>query len=45
MEINVKWTQAEVVDSGRRMPRVPPKDGKIVEYSLRHLAKTNKRFR
>ena len=39
-------TPAEVVDdSGRKIPKVPPKGGKIVEYSLRHLAKTNKRFR
>ena len=23
-------------DSGRKIPKVPPKDGKIVQYSLRH---------
>ena len=32
-------TPDEVVDdSGRKIPKVPPKGGKIVEYSLRHLA-------
>ena len=37
-------TKAKVVDvRGRKIPKAPPNDNKIVQYSVRHLAKTKKR--
>ena len=39
-------THAEVVnDNGRKLPKVPLKNGESVHYSMRHLTKAFKRLR